>query len=847
MEKYQGLTEEEVKKSLEENGSNKITEQKGETILEKALNNLKDPIVTLLCIMCVVSLGLAYFGYVNIATPIGILIAILLATFVSTFSEVKSDNVFKALKASEQLMIKVYRDNQVQEINIDDIVVGDLVIIQSGDVIPADGYIYSGKIRVDQSSINGESEDALKIAVTSETDTDELVKLKDISHAHLVYRGTVVTDNEAIMKVTRVGDKTVYGEIGLAVQQDNDIETPLKLKLGKLAKQISLMGYIGALLIAIVIIGRAFLIEQVASQGTGAIIASLINAASMALSIIVMAVPEGLPLLISLVCTLNMRKMYNENVLVRVSNDIETAGSMNILFSDKTGTITQGVLKVVDVKTDDKEKIYQNMMLNNSSKMTEKGAIGSNTTDRALLNYVSYKTDDKSDNYTIEDSIKFNSTIKYSAVTVKDKNGNITTYIKGAPEIIMGLCGTEKYKDDMSEMTNKAMRVLGFAHIDGSIKNNRLPEGEITFDGLVGIRDVVRTDAKDAIQSLKQAGIQIVMVTGDCKETAVAIAKEAGLIEEDSIALTSEELAEKTDDEIKEILPKLSVVSRALPTDKQRLVKISQELGLVAGMTGDGTNDAPALKQADVGFAMGSGTEVAKGACGITILDDSLKSISKAVLYGRTIYHNIQKFLIYQLSINVSAMLICLLSPLIGLEEPLTVPQILVVNIIMDTLAAIALGAEPVLESYMKEAPKKREQNILTKYTVASIAVASVVVTYAGALLLKTNTFSHLISNPHLGTCYFTMFVIFSVFNGFNVRSENGEIFSYITKNKSFLVVMFTIVVMQIVIAEFGGDLFNCYGMTLTEWLVVTAIAFTIIPIDLLKKFAIKLFSKANA
>lgn len=848
--KITGLTANEVAESRSKYGSNELTEKKGETILQKALGNLKDPIVSLLVFICVLSFILSIWGYVDIATPIGVLIAIILATFVSTFSEVKNEKIFESLKQSEKVGVKVYRDGAVLEINLTDVVVGDYIILQPGDSVPADGYLIQGKVSTDQSAINGESEDAMKLAVPNDINIVQLSQSTSTDNPHLLFKGTVVTNNEGIMKVTKVGDSTVYGSISQAVQEDNGVETPLKVKLNKLAKQISLMGYIGAIAIALEILIKGLIFDQVYIDGAGVIIQLIINAVTMALSIIVMAVPEGLPLLISLVCTLNMRKMFNENVLVRDTNAIETAGSLNILFSDKTGTITQNkfqVTSVLDAKGQsltgaDASMLYTNMFYNNEAKLTENGAVGSNSTDRALLNYVDQENliDCEKDT---ENCIKFNSTIKYSAVTVEIANGDTITLLKGAPEVLLklrGLNGADSVviKNSISEMTTKAMRVLGFAHMEGSIENNKLPSTPIIFDGIVGIRDEIRTDAVEAIKELQGAGVQIAMVTGDCKETAVAIATEIGLMGEDRIALTSEEMASISDEEMKNILPKLAVVSRALPLDKQRLVRLGQELELVVGMTGDGVNDSPALKQADVGFAMGSGTSVAKAACGITILDDSLKSIAKAVSYGRTIYHNIQKFLIYQLTINVSAMLICLLGPALGLEEPLTVPQIIVVNIIMDTLAAIALGAEPVLESYMKERPKQRSQNILTNYIKSAVATSAVWITIVGTVMLMTSAFA--ISPAHLGTAYFTMFVLFSVFNGFNVRTEDCNIFKNLQENKPFLWVMSGIVLLQIILVYFGGNMFNCYGLNIIEWLECILAGFTIIIVDLLRKTCMK-------
>ena len=688
MKQFKGLTDQEVEQSRSKNGSNKLSEHEVETFWDKFKGNLGDPIIKILIVALVLNVIFALLGKTEWYESVGIAIAVLLATFISTFSEHRNESSFQKLQEdASKIKIKVYRNGKVCEVMIDDIVVGDLVVLQSGDMIPADGHIIDGELKVDQATLNGESKEAHKTAIGADYVKAEKVDFLDVYRA---FRGTVVVSGEAIMEVTEVGDKTIYGELASELGED-DRESPLKLKLNHLAGAISRFGYIGAFFI---FISYMFMKIGIENNFDGALISQyfadwtnpandFVSALILAVIIIVVAVPEGLPMMIAMVLSMNMRKMLKDNVLVRKLVGVETAGSLNILFSDKTGTITKGELEVVTFLTgkgdqskqftdvpDALKKFVKLTILENSSAIVgEKKPngkyeiIGGNATEKAVLGFVAGESTD----LVVERvrSIPFNSEAKFSASVV---TGDYTgTLIKGQPEKLVAMCThylnaqgektpfTQEDRDalnaKMEALANQSIRLLALA-VSAEEMNDALP-GESVLVGVLGIRDDVRPEAVEAIKKVQNAGIQVVMITGDRKETAVAIAKESGLIQKETdIVLTSDELQELSDDELKAMLPNIRVISRALPTDKSRLVRISQELNLVVGMTGDGVNDAPALKRADVGFAMGSGTEVAKEAGDIVILDDNFDSISKAVLYGRTIYNSIRKFIVFQLTIT---------------------------------------------------------------------------------------------------------------------------------------------------------------------------------------------------
>uniref|UniRef100_UPI003FF0C8D9 calcium-translocating P-type ATPase, PMCA-type n=1 Tax=Candidatus Ventrenecus sp. TaxID=3085654 RepID=UPI003FF0C8D9 len=693
-----GLNKKEVEVQRKLNGSNVLTEKKQKSFMRLLLESLGDPIIKILLVALAIKVVFLFRDFDWFET-LGILIAIFLASFISTISEYGSEEAFKKLQEEqESIEVKAKRNGKITKIKLEEVVTKDIIFLSSGDKVPADGFLVSGKISVDESRLNGETKEHLKDANTKDND---------------VLRGTVVYDGEAYMEVSAVGDKTVYGNLAKELQEEEPM-SPLKLRLQGFAKTISKIGYIGAFLVtcsylfSVIVLDNHFDGKAILNTITNVHLMAdyLIYSLTLSVTIIVVAVPEGLPMMITLVLSSNMKRMLKNNVLVRKLVGIETTGSLNILFTDKTGTLTKGKLEVMQIISNeeafDKESklkkypryyeiLAQNLILNNQSIYSDDVIIGGNATDRALLSFLKPQT------FACEimKHTYFNSTNKYSAVTIKDK-GIKRTFLKGASEVLLPKChrylklnGEEKpfitkneIEQTIKNLTSKGCRVLTLA------MGHDEDESYLTFLGLVVLKDDLREEALKGVELIQNAGIQVVMITGDAKDTATSIAKEVGIIKDSSdIVLTSTELNYYSDEQIKEILPRLRVVARALPQDKSRLVKLSLEQNFVVGMTGDGVNDAPALKKANVGFAMGSGTEVAKEASDIVILDDNILSISQAILYGRTIFKSIRKFIIYQLTCNFCALFLSIIGPFIGVNTPITIIQMLWINMIMDTFA----------------------------------------------------------------------------------------------------------------------------------------------------------------
>ena len=867
----QGLNDQEVLDNRQKFGDNKIIEAEPETFLDKFKDAFGDPMIKLLIAIACIMAIMAFLGYAEWGELIGIVISVLLVTVISAKTEMSSDNEYRKLKdGTKKELCKVYRNGKIVEIEVDDVVVGDRIIIQSGDKIPADGVLCSGAIAVDNSALNGESEECKKYAIPNDFIYREVAITGDtFVDKHSLFRGAVVVNGEGVLEVKKVGMMTMMGEMAKDMQ-DDDVESPLKVKLSKLADSISKFGYIGAVVIAITLMIHKVIVAGGVSPyfdlGMMYVFKDLLEVLMLAVVIIVMAVPEGLPLMIAIVLMQNTSKMLQNNVLVRKPIGIETAGSLNILFSDKTGTITKGELEVVEFFDGDLKDSYQSSkytkeymglcigkntgaMFDNNDKV-----IGGNATDKALLNFLGKNEMNSLNDIKVVKSQGFNSANKYSAAELE----NVTVY-KGAPERLLGKAtkyinqngqvlpiDKDKLNAKIDSLADKAMRVLSFAYSESELIEDALPD-DLVIVGFVGIRDDVRPEAKQAIKEVQNAGVQVVMITGDRKETAVAIAKDSGLIKsDDELAFTSEELNKMTDDEIKAVITKIRVIARALPTDKSRMVRIAQELNLVCGMTGDGVNDAPALKRADVGFAMGSGTDVAKEAGSIVILDDNFKSIENAILYGRTIYNNILKFIKFQLTINVAAVAVSAISPFFGVEEPLKITHILWINLVMDGLGALALGAEPALKKYMSEKPKSRTQSLVNKNMMSQVLCAGAWLGVISFAFLKLPFFKEFFENEgqHL-TAYFSMFVFSAVANGFNVRSEGINIFDHIKENKGFIKVMLAIVLVQIILTFVGGEIFSCTPFGIKGWLIIIVMSLTMIPVDMLRKIIMKSSEKS--
>lgn len=890
--RFQGLTDKEVEESKKQYGSNQIPDSEPTTFWDEFKETFGDPMIRILLIIAGIMIVMFFFGQAEIYEPIGTIIAVLIVAFVSAKTGVASDTKYRELKASTKKDVcKVYRNNVVSVIDVDDVVVGDKVLLQSGDKIPADGALIDGELAVDNSVLNGEAEECKKTASQDDYKIPEEITGDTFVDEHSLFRGAVVFDGEGVLDVQKVGLKTMMGKMAEEMQEDEP-DSPLKVKLNKLAKQISAFGYIGAIVIAVCYI--VFFIINAGgfsayfATGWVSIVKDVVEAVSLAIVIIVCAVPEGLPLMISLVLMQNTSKMLDHNVLVRKAQGIETAGSLNILFSDKTGTITKGTLEVVDLFLGNGNSITKDDLKNhgmiknyveyaickNTQSMFDDShrVIGGNATEQALLKYIgedTFKILETNKECQVTESQGFNSANKFSQARI-DALGK--TFYKGAPEKLLSVA--KKYVDEsgnikdideavlnrkIDELASKAMRILAFGYSEKTLVNNQIND-DVIIIGLVGIRDDVRPEAKEAISEVQAAGIQVVMITGDRLETAIAIAKDAGLITSPTDkALSSAQLNEMSDDEVKAALKDIKVIARALPTDKSRMVKLCQEMNLVVGMTGDGVNDTPALKRADVGFAMGSGTEAAKEAGEIVIIDDNFKSIKDAIWYGRTIYRNILKFCKFQLVINVTAVFVSALAPFFHIDEPLKVTHLLFVNLVMDGLGAIMLGNEPALAKYMKEKPIRRDASIISGKMASQIAIMGIWLTAVSFAFLKIPFFRNLFEEGEKGdgqllTAYFVLFIVAALFNGFNVRDEAFAIFRGLGENKGFLKVFFAIIFVQLIIVNAGwipvppftwiSEMFSCVPFGWKGYLAVLLLAFSMIPIDLLRKSITMMFTE---
>lgn len=880
-----GLSKDEVDASREMHGFNGLTEHSSVTFLDKLLENAKDPVILILIVALVVVIFLSLMGYTEWYEGVGIAVAVALATLVSTFSEFKNEQTFQKLQEeASKIFLNVFRSGELRLIPIDQIVVGDFVFLQPGDKVPADGSVFYGSMKINQAMLNGEAEPVTK--------SKGEANLSDLDDKSGMYRGTIVEDGEGVLLIQVVGDHTHFGKLAQALKTE-DRAGPMRVKLSILADQISKFGYIGAPLIALAFMFKILVIDHgmdlsgYFAQDWHIYLNDIMTALILAVIIVVVVVPEGLPMMIAIVLAQNMQKLLKSKVLVRQLLGIETAGSLNLLFSDKTGTITKGKLEAVgfigvdesvlnntreyksidDIPTAIRDSLQMAIRENTSAIINRKARneneriLGGNSTERALLKFVKAdQTVFKSQVVETRVQILFSSARKYSASEVVLSSGESLTLIKGAAERILENCSfytdlngerrvlSEKLLANLTKQLDKkafeGVRLIGVAITSKPASEDNIPE-EMSLLGFSLIRDELRPDAKAAITELQSAGIQTVMCTGDRHGTAVAIAKESGLIEiEDYVAITSMELEKMSDEELKAIIPKLRVISRCLPNDKTRLVDVSQSLGLVVGMTGDGVNDSPALSKSDVGFALGSGTEVAKEASDIVVLDDNIQSIANAVHYGRTIYRSVQKFITFQLSVNVSAIFLAFVGPFFGFELPLTMIQLLWINLIMDTLAALAFSGEPPLGKHMQEQPKSRDESLISAEMWSSILFNGLYIGLLCLVFLTMPFFKSIfqrIGSPELSqivflTAFFSLFVLLNNFNKFNVRVEELNLLDHILANKGFLQVVVTIFIVQFILTELGGEMFRTTSMNSYEWLWVLGLAFSIIPVDLARK-----------
>ena len=841
-----GLSAQEVLKNREKYGSNLLTPPKRPSIWKLYLEKFRDPVIQVLLVAAVFSLIISIIEN-EYAETIGIFFAIFLATGIGFYFEYDANKKFDLLNAvNEDTPVTVIRDNKIHEIPRKDVVVGDIVILNTGEEIPADGTLLEAiSLQVNESSLTGE---LMVNKTTDEAHFDEEATYP----SNAVMRGTTVTDGHGTMQVTRVGDATEIGKVARQSTEQSQEQTPLNIQLTKLANLIGKVGFTIAALTFIIFTTKdlyAYLsVHTVTDWHQWMDIARIVlKYFMMAVTLIVVAVPEGLPMSVTLSLALNMRRMLKTNNLVRKMHACETMGAITVICTDKTGTLTQNLMQVYDTQLteDDADLIEENIATNSTAFLEEKGenekpsGVG-NPTEIALLLWLNAQGKDYMHlrkQTKVINQLTFSTERKYMATlvdsTVRKKR---ILYIKGAPEIIMSKCNltaeqTTQYNEQLLNYQNKAMRTLGLAY--RYVPENApedcqelVNENGMTFLGIFAISDPIRPDVPEAVKRCQSAGISVKIVTGDTPGTATEIARQIGLWQPGDTErnrITGTEFAALSDEEALNRVLDLKVMSRARPMDKQRLVQLLQQKGAVVAVTGDGTNDAPALNHAQVGLSMGTGTSVAKEASDITLLDDSFHSIATAVRWGRSLYKNIQRFIVFQLTINVVALLSVLLGAFFGTELPLTVTQMLWVNLIMDTFAAMALASIAPSMDVMKEKPRKRTDFIITpamRNNIFGVGIGFLIVLMG--LLTYFKNLPGGMTTHHL-TIFFTIFVMLQFWNLFNasVFGTNHSIFRDASHALGMLTVALIILIGQIIIVTFGGQVFRTEPLSISEWLYI--------------------------
>ena len=874
----QGLSEEQVTASRAAHGENVLSRKKRKGFIRQFVGNLGDPIIKVL--LCALGIHiLLMFRQADWLETVGIAVSVFLATLISTVSEYGSEAAFARLSESCGAgACRVRRAGMVRQVAAAEIVVGDVVLLQAGDMIPADGRMLTGSLRVDQSGMTGES-----AAVEKRPGGGERTPHNEA----FVFGGCTVLQGEGEMLVAAVGDATFLGGISSEVQSEVR-DSPLKVRLGKLAKQISRLGYTAAVLVAAVYLINAFVLD---AGFDGEIIVhrlrdwqfvleNVFRALTLGLSVTVMAVPEGLPMMIAVVLSSNVKRMVRDNVLVRKPAGIEAAGSMNILFTDKTGTLTHGKMHATTLQLGTGEALglplagrgtlqtlYRRACLSNSSADAEQDAgtgrvraVGGNATDRALfesaLTNASALPAPESNAW----RLPFESERKYAASMVSG-----TVQIKGAPERILPFVKKvldaqgREVRADIATLRTLAQkpaaegkRVVALAYCrEGGTQAAYAAGvfGTLVLIGFVILEDGLRAEAPRAVADLRGAGVQVVMITGDGKQTAERIARHSGILGDGvDVVLEGSELAAMSDDEVRALLPRLGVVARAMPADKSRLVRLAQEMELVVGMTGDGINDAPALRASDVGFAMGDGTQVAREAGDIILLDNNLASVVNAVLYGRTVFKSIRKFIVLQLTMNFCAVGVSMICPFLGFDAPVTVVQMLWINMIMDTLGGLAFAGEAPRKFYLREAPKRRDEPILNGYMIFQIIWQGLATVGVCLSLLVvpaiTDRFRSAPDDIYLLTAFFALFIFMSVCNCFGARTDRLRLLAGIGKNPGFIGIMLAVTAIQIAFVYVGGAVLRTSPLTPAELGFTFSLALLAIPTELLRKIVWRLCGK---
>jgi len=833
--KYAGLTDAEVLKSRDKYGVNILTPAKKTSPWISFLKKFGDPLIVILLIAGILSVGISFYEYIVLGEsmqvffePVGIFIAIMLATGLAFLFEYKADKEFMILnQVNDDEPVKVIRNSKVVEIARKDVVVGDVVILSCGDEIPADGLLLeSVSLDVDESTLTGEP--------LCHKTVDEAHFNKDATFpSNAVMKGTKVMNGNGVFRVSAVGDATENGKVFTAAQIDNSVKTPLNEQLERLGRLISWLSYTVA---ALVVVGRIADFMLTEHYSTMTFIAYCLQTVMIAVTLIVVAVPEGLPMAVTLSLAYSMRRMLKTNNLVRKMHACETMGAVTVICTDKTGTLTQNRMTVYEMVCENiNDVLYENIALNSTANLDGEKVIG-NPTEGALLLWMRDAGVDYAEKRTaveVLDVIPFSTERKYMSTTVRSlaMNGETVTHLKGAPEVVMSMCNMTdkqrtKYAGKLSEFQKKAMRTLAFAYND-------------VFLGIVAISDPIREDVPAAIRECDEAGIDVKIVTGDTPGTAMEIGRQIGLhCSADSI-ITGTDFEALSDEEVYERVNSLKIIARARPMDKKRLVEFLQKRNHVVAVTGDGTNDAPALKAAHVGLSMGDGTSVAKEASDITIIDNSFRSIGRAVMWGRSLYQNIQRFILFQMTVNVVACLIVLVGAFFDTQSPLTVTQMLWVNLIMDTFAAMALASLPPNETVMRGKPRDRSAFIINKsmkWNILSIGLLFTFILLAFYYLFENYDVVSLFAlvdtdialqeqrglSAYEISLFFTIFVMLQFWNMFNARAiaTGHSAFHEISSCRGFVSIVALIFFGQILIVELGGAMFNVVPLSISDWLI---------------------------
>ncbi len=849
-------------------GKNEMTRRRGKSVARSFLENLGDPIIRVLLFALVLNIlfNIRSIDWLEVG---GMAVAILLATTVSTLSERSSTAAFERLNSSVASVCRVKRRGEVVSLPVSDVCVGDIVLLSAGDAICADCLVVRGEPVLDQSALTGESREVQKLPL--EISPGGSVEVTDAllspASPHSCLRGALVSSGEGEAIVCRVGDASFLGGIVGELQSELR-ESPLKLRLARLARQISVFGYIAAAIIAIfslfssVISDRGFGWEAIFGSFCDAsyIVPEILRAITLGLTVVIMAVPEGLPMMIAVVLSSNVKRMLRGGVLVRKSVGIESAGSMRLLFTDKTGTLTRGKMSVVGfilpngreiggvraLRSENAEifrSFCENVSYNSSARLERGGkkAVGGNATERALLECVGRSA--RTDVERIVRRVPFDSRLKFSAATLDD-----AVYVKGAPEILIShtrACeGYDRYAVEQAifRAQERGGRVVALCESKNAIvRGEDIGSAELKFICAAVISDPPRASSRASVEELRGAGVDVVMITGDGLPTARSVAASVGIItKRRELCIDHAQLESMSDEDVAAALPHLAVVARALPSDKSRLVRLAQSRETVVGMTGDGINDAPALRLADVGFAMGSGSDVAKDAGDIVILDDDLASIARAVLYGRTIFKSIRKFLLFQLTMNFTSALVCMIGPLVGFDTPITVTQMLWVNMIMDTLGGLAFAGEAPEKRYMREPPKRRSEPILNGYMMNRILVSGTFGTVLSIAFLKspaiTARFRESEGDLVLLSAFFAFFIFLGVVQCLNSRTDRLRLLGGITKNPTFLLIVLLICTIQISFVYLGGAALRTTPLYPEELLTTLACAALALPLEAVRK-----------